>query len=103
MHATLRRIKTRPGEAAEVARLIEDQYLPQIEHLEGFVSYTLVDLGEDEISSVGVFTDQEGADRANAAARDWTAAVLAPYVASPLEARAGVVLVDHRHPVEAAP
>ena len=103
MHATLRRIRTRPGEAAEVARLIEDQYLPQIEHLRGFVSYTLVDLGEDEISSVGVFTDQEGADRANAAAREWTARVLAPYVASPLEARAGAVLVDHRHPVGATP
>jgi hypothetical protein len=99
MHATLRRIRTKPGSTAEVARLIEEQYLPQIEHLDGFVSYTLVDLGEDEISSVGVFTDQDSAERANVAAREWTAAVLAAYVASPLDARAGSVLVDHRHPV----
>lgn len=96
MHATLRRIKVRPGQTGEVARLIESEYLPQIENVEGFVSYTLVDLGDDEISSVGVFTSQAGADQANEAARSWTAEVLAPYVASPLDARAGSVLVDHR-------
>ena len=96
MHATLRRIKTQPGQAAEVARLIESEYLPKIESVEGFISYTLVDLGDDEISSVGVFSDQSGAEQANEAARSWTAEVLAPYVASPLDARAGSVLVDHR-------
>jgi quinol monooxygenase YgiN len=96
VHAALRRIKVRPGQTEEVARLIESEYLPQIENVEGFVSYTLVDLGDDEISSVGVFTSQAGADHANEAARSWTAEVLAPYVASPLDARAGSVLVDHR-------
>jgi quinol monooxygenase YgiN len=96
MHATLRRIKTQPGQTAEVARLIEAEYLPQIEGVEGFVSYTLVDLGDDEISSVGVFTDEASAQRANETARSWTAEKLAPYVASPLDARAGPVLIDHR-------
>jgi len=96
MHATLRRIKVQPGQTAEVARLIEAEYLPQIEGVEGFVSYTLVDLGDDEISSVGVFTDEASAHRANETARTWTAEKLAPYVASPLDARAGSVLIDHR-------
>jgi quinol monooxygenase YgiN len=96
MHATLRRIKTKPDQVAEVARLIETQYVPQIESVDGFVSYTLIDLGDDEISSVGVFRDQASADRANEVARSWTAEVLAGYVASPLEAGAGSVLVDHR-------
>ena len=54
MHATLARIKEQPGQTAEVARLIEAEYLPQIEGVEGFVSYTLVDLGDDEISSAGI-------------------------------------------------
>ena len=96
MHATLRRIKTKPGQAAEVARLIEAEYLPQIEGVEGFVSYTLVDLGDDEVSSVGVFTDEASAQQANETAKSWTKQTLAPYVASPLEARAGSVLIDHR-------
>ena len=96
MHATLRRIKTQPGRAGEVARLIETEYLPQIEGVEGFVSYTLIDLGDDEISSLGVFASQQSAHEANEKAKAWTAATLAPYVASPLDAREGSVLVDHR-------
>lgn len=96
MHATIRRIRTQPGQAGTVGALIEAEYLPLIEDVEGFVSYTLVDLGEDEVSSVGVFTDAASADLANETAKSWTAQRLAPYVASPLEAHAGAVLVDHR-------
>lgn len=96
MHATIRRIRTQPGQTQAVGALIESEYLPLIEGTDGFVSYTLVDLGEDEVSSVGVFTDSASAERANATAQSWTAERLAPYVASPLEAHAGAVLVDHR-------
>jgi hypothetical protein len=96
VHATFRRIKTQPGKAGEVARLIEADYLPLIQGVAGFVSYTLVDLGDDEVSSLGLFTDAGSADQANETAKEWTARALAPYVASPLEARAGSVLVDHR-------
>ena len=96
MHATLRRIKTKPGQAAEVARLIETEYLPMIEGVEGFISYTLIDLGGDEISSLGIFATEANATFANETARSWTAETLAPYVASPLDARAGSVLIDHR-------
>jgi hypothetical protein len=72
MLATLRRIKTQPGPAAEVARLIEAEYLPQIEGVDGFISYTLIDLGNDEISSLGIFTSEARAQQANAAAHTWT-------------------------------
>ncbi len=96
MHATLRRIRTQPGQVAEVARLIESEYVPQIREVEGFVSYTLIDLGDDEGSSRGVFESEESARRANEVAQTWTAQTLAPYVSSPLDARAGSVLVDHR-------
>lgn len=95
MHATLRRIKTKPGQAADVARLIEAEYLPKISGVEGFISYTLIDLGDDEISSLGVFTSEESAHQANATAHAWTAETLALYVASPLDARAGSVLIHH--------
>ena len=77
-----------------MAALIEAEYLPQLG--DGFVSYTLVDLGDDEVSSVGVFTTAEAADQANAKAAAWTKERLGPLVASPLDARAGTVLVDFR-------
>jgi hypothetical protein len=95
MHATLRRIKTQPGRAADVGRLIETEYLPKIAGVDGLLSYTLIDLGDDEISSLGVFTSEESAQQANAIAHAWTVETLAPYIASPLDARAGSVLLHH--------
>jgi hypothetical protein len=96
MHATIRAIKVKPGMAAQVGALIETEYVPLLHQVEGFVSYTLVDLGGDEVRSVGVFTDETGAQRANEIARDWTARRLADLVDSPLDAREGTVLVNAR-------
>jgi hypothetical protein len=69
--------------------------VPKIAGVDGFLSYTLIDLGDDEICSLGVFTSEESAQQANAIAHAWTVETLAPYVASPLDARAGSVLVHH--------
>jgi hypothetical protein len=96
MHATLRSIKVKPNSAARVGALIESEYVPLIRQVEGFVSYTLIDPGGDEVRSVGIFTDEDGARRANEVARDWTARRLAEFVDSPLDVRAGTVLVDVR-------
>lgn len=96
MHATFRRIKVNPGKAADVAALIDTEYVKILIGIEGFVSYTLVDVGDDEVASIGLFTSAASADEANAAARSWTVERLAPLVASPLEARAGAVLVAAR-------
>lgn len=95
MHATYRRIKVKSGKAAEVAALIEAEYLPLIESSAGYVSYTLVGLGDDEVASLGVFADPASAAEANEKAKAWTAERLGPLVSSPLEARAGEVLVRH--------
>jgi hypothetical protein len=43
-----------------------------------------------------VFTSEASAHHANETAKSWTAKTLSPYVASPLEARAGSVLIDRR-------
>jgi hypothetical protein len=96
MHATIRSIKVKPNSSAKVGALIESEYVPLIRQVEGFVSYTLIDLGGDEVRSLGVFTDEAGARRANDVARDWTARRLADLVDSPLDAREGTVLVDVR-------
>jgi hypothetical protein len=91
----MRSIKAKPGQVATIAELIRTEYLPMMDDIDGFVSYTLVDLGDDTVSSVGVFMGADAADRANAKAREWTAERLMPYVDSPLSAHAGAVLVAH--------
>jgi len=99
MHATLRRLKCAPGQAGEVARLIKEEYLPQLAGVPGVVSYTLVHPSQDEITSIGVFTTQEGAVQANAIAQTWVRERLASLGASPLEALEGDVLVHSTFPV----
>lgn len=94
MHAALRRMKCAPGKAPDVARLIETEYIPQLAGVEGVVSYTLVHSGQDEVTSLGVFTSDEGAARANALAQDWAKERLAGLGAAPLEARDGEILLN---------
>ena len=93
MHATVRRLKTQPGKVAEVAALIQAEYVPLLDGVDGFVSYTLVDLGDDEVSSLGLFETAASAQAANDLAKSWVAERLSPYVASPLQAAEGQVLV----------
>jgi hypothetical protein len=93
MHASLRRLQCAPGQAREVARLIEDEYVPKLEEVPGTVSYTLVQAGDDVVTSLGVFATAEGAERANALAREWAGQRLADLGTAPLEAGDGEVLV----------
>jgi hypothetical protein len=95
MHATLRRLRCAPGKASDVADLIEAEYVPQLQSVDGVVSYTLVDIGEDEINSLGVFETESAATTANEMAQAWAKARLADLGAAPLEASEGVVLVHH--------
>jgi hypothetical protein len=96
MHATLRRLRCAPGKASEVARLIEAEYVPQLKDVDGVVSYTLVDIGEDEISSLGVFESESAATTGNDIAVAWAKERLASLGAAPLSATEGVVLVHHQ-------
>jgi hypothetical protein len=52
MYATLRRLRCNPGRAADVGRLIEAEYVPQLADVEGVLSYTLVAVGDDEVTSM---------------------------------------------------
>jgi hypothetical protein len=95
MHATLRRLRCAPGKAPDVADLIEAEYVPQLKGVDGVVSYTLVDVGDDEISSLGVFQSESAATTANEMAVAWAKDRLASLGAAPLDASQGVVLVHH--------
>lgn len=93
MYASMRRMKCLPGEATEVAKRIEEQFVPQMRMMNGFVGYYLVDVGEDEVASISIFQDQAGADEANQRASAWVKQNLGDITAGPLEARAGEVVV----------
>lgn len=94
MHAAMRRMKCAPGKAPEVARLIEAEYIPQLTEVDGVVSYPLIHLGGDEVASLGVFTSEQSAVKANELAMAWAKARLQAFGAASLEALDGEVLLQ---------
>jgi len=92
MHATVRRMKCKPGKVDEVADLIENEYIPQLAELPGVVSFTLVHNGHDELTSLGIFTSETGAIAATGLAKLWVNERLSR-LGTPLEDLDGEILV----------
>jgi len=94
MYASIRRYKTSPGGAAELARRVTQGFVPIISNAPGFVAYYVVDAGNDLVASISVFQDHAGAVESNRVAADWVKTI-ASLLPSPPEIMAGEVTV-HR-------
>ena len=63
MYASVRNYKVDPAALDEVLRRVDAEFVPKIRREPGFVAYQCVDSGEDELATVSVFHDFEGAER----------------------------------------
>lgn len=95
MYVSIRRGEVNPGVAAEIARKVEEGFVPIISQVQGFQAYYMVDLGGNMLATVSVFEDKAGAEESNRRAADWVKQNLVPLMASPLEIMTGEVVV-HR-------
>ena len=93
MYASIRRYKTSPGAAAELARRVNQGFVPIISQAPGFVAYYVVDAGNDVVASVSVFQDQAGSEESNRMAADWVKENIASLLPAPPEITAGAVTV----------
>ena len=93
MYASIRRYKTSPGAAAELAQRVNQGFVPIISKAPGFVAYYVVDAGNDVVASVSVFQDQAGAEESNRMAADWVKDNIAALVTGAPEITAGAVTV----------
>lgn len=93
MYASVRIAKAKPGMLAETIRKVNEGFVPLISQVPGFVTYYLVDIGEDRAVTVSVFKDKAGAEESGRRAQDWVAQNLAPLMAGPLEVMVGEVAV----------
>ncbi len=94
MYASIRRYRTSPGGAAELARRVNQGFVPIISTAPGFVAYYVVDAGNDVVASVSVFQDQAGAEESNRMAADWVKENIASLVSGSPEITAGTVTVQ---------
>jgi quinol monooxygenase YgiN len=75
MFAAIRYYRAEPPSVDEVIRRVQQDFVPVIRDMAGFVSYSvLVPSGrEEEIVSVSVFEDRQSAEESNRKATEWVA------------------------------
>jgi heme-degrading monooxygenase HmoA len=85
MYMAIRRLKIRPGLFDEAVRLVENELLPLLSSMPGFVEYEVAQIGEDEGLTISVFETQEQAEESNRRAAEWVKPRFAQFAAGPLE------------------
>jgi hypothetical protein len=92
MFAAIRRYHTDPDSVDEVARRVNEEFVPMISDMAGFVAYCVIDAGQGEIGSVSVFEDQQSAEESNRRAEEWVNQSLGELLPSPPDFAAGEVV-----------
>ena len=58
---------------AAAGHLVDESFVPLLEHVPGFISYYWVDAGDGVMASMSVYEDQAGADESVRIAQEWVA------------------------------
>jgi hypothetical protein len=91
MYAAVRRYEG-VTDPAEVARLVEEGFVPLVRQIPGFVAYYWVDAGNRVLVSTSVFQDQAGAEESTVTASNYVRDNLASLLPNPPQVMAGEVV-----------
>jgi hypothetical protein len=91
MYATVRRYEG-VTDPSEVARLVNEGFLPIIREIEGFVDYYLVDGGDGVLISTSIFESASGEEESNWRAGEFVGQHLEPLLPNPPHITAGEVV-----------
>jgi hypothetical protein len=91
MFATIRRYEG-VGSIDIISLAVKEQFFPLYEKLPGFVSHTLIDTGDNSVSSVTIFRTREQAEAGNTAVRDLVQKILSHVVPNPATIVLGKVM-----------
>ena len=69
MYASIRRYKAKS--TADLKRRVNDEFVPVISKLPGFIGFYAIDTGGAEIASVSIFETKPNAEESNKIAADW--------------------------------
>ena len=82
MYATVRRYEG-VIDTSEAESLVEEDFIPTISEVPGFVAYYWVDAGDGTTMSISLFEDQTGAEESNRRAADWNRETVASLLQNP--------------------
>ena len=95
MYAAVRRYDG-VTDTKEVARQVEEHFLPIISEMPGFVAYYVVDAGDGVMVSTSVFEHQAAEEQSSWRAGEFVAQHIAPLSPNPPHITAGDVVVEHK-------
>jgi hypothetical protein len=90
MYATVRRYEG-VSDPSEVARLVNEGFIPIISEMPGFVAYYMVDAVAGVIVSTSVFEHKDAEEQSNFRAGEFVQEHLAPLLPNPPQITAGEV------------
>ena len=93
MYAAVRRYEGITDDA-EAGRLVGESFIPQLEHISGFIAYYWIDAGEGVMASLSVFDDKAGADESVSLAHQWVAENAAALIPNPPRVTEGFVVAS---------
>ena len=95
MFAAIRFYWAEPHSIDEVVRRVQEDFLPLVRDMSGFVSYfvLLPSEREDQIIAVSVFEDQQSAEESNRMALEWVVQNLSELLRPAPEFAGGQVVV----------
>jgi quinol monooxygenase YgiN len=95
MFAAIRYYQADPPSIDEVVRRVQEDFVPLIRDMRGFVSYFILvpSEREEDIVSVSVFEDQQSAEESNRKAADWVVQHLSELLRPTPEFASGQVVV----------
>ena len=91
MYAVIRQYHTDPDSVDEVARRVNEEFVPLISDMQGFVAYFALNAGQGEFGTVSVFEDQDSAEESNRVAEEWVQQNLSSLLPNPQFAAGEVV------------
>ncbi|MFJ6550781.1 hypothetical protein ACIQNT_00740 [Streptomyces luteogriseus] len=91
MYAVIRRYEG-VTEPAEAGRLVNEEFLPLVRQVQGFVAYYWVDAGGGVMVSTSVFQNRSGAEESTDRAKDFVRDRLAALLPQPPQVTAGEVV-----------
>jgi len=93
MFTTIRKYTVRPGSAEELARRVQEGFVPLVRQMPGFNSYYLLDGGPDVLITISIFDSAYEAFASNEKAANWVRNNVLEFTKGMPEVMVGNVLI----------
>jgi hypothetical protein len=95
MYTAIRRYEgTDVNALREIIRRAQEELVPQLKQIPGFMAYYIVDAGEGTIASVSVFEDRDGVAMSTMVAENWVRENIGSLAPNPPQVTAGEVVLQ---------